>query len=91
MTGARELDHYESNRALGYLFRNVHLDDLSEPSEGFPDTIPEQTTPRGDVISQAIAPLIQLTLDIAAETPEAENKEAKGSTTAFYGKGDTSA
>jgi len=78
VTGARELDYYESDRTLGYLFRNIHLDNLGEPSEGFPDTIPEQTPPLGDVISQAIVPLIQHTLDIAAGTPEVENEEAKG-------------
>jgi RNA-dependent RNA polymerase len=78
VTGAHELDYYESDRALGYLFRNIHLDDLGEPSEGFPDTTPEQTPPLGDAISRAIAPLIQHTLDIAAETAEAENKVAKG-------------
>jgi RNA-dependent RNA polymerase len=77
VTGARELDYYESDRALGYLFRNI-LDDSGEPFEGFPDTTPEQTPPLGDVISQAIVPLIQHTLDIAAETSEVENEEAKG-------------
>jgi RNA-dependent RNA polymerase len=50
VTGARELDYYESDRALGYLFRNIHLDNLDESSEGFPDTTPEQTPPLGDVI-----------------------------------------
>ena len=78
VTGARELDYYESDRALGYLFRNIHLDNLNEPSEDFSDTTPEQTPPLRDVISQAIVPLIQHTLDIAAETPEVENEEAKG-------------
>jgi RNA-dependent RNA polymerase len=78
VTGARELDYYESDRALGYLFRNIHLDDSSELSEGFPDTTPEQTPPLGDVISQAMVPLIQLTLDITAETPEVENEVTKG-------------
>jgi hypothetical protein len=42
VTGARELDYYyESDRGLGCPFRNIHLDELSEPSEGFPDTTPE--------------------------------------------------
>jgi RNA-dependent RNA polymerase len=75
VTGARELDYYESDRALGYLFRNIHLDDMGE---GFPDTTPEQTPLLEDVISQAIAPLIQHTLEITAEASEAENIEAKG-------------
>jgi RNA-dependent RNA polymerase len=77
VTGARELDYYESDRALGYLFRNIQ-DDLDEPSEGFPDTAPAQTPPLGDAISQAIAPLIRHTLEITAKTPRAENIEAKG-------------
>jgi hypothetical protein len=47
--------------SLGYLFQNIHLDDLSEPSEGFPDATQEQIPPLGDVISQAIAPFIQHT------------------------------
>jgi hypothetical protein len=75
VTGAREpawslldsLDYYDLEfwsriarwARLGYLFRNIHLDDLSEPSEGFPDATPEQTPLLGDVISQAIAPLIE--------------------------------
>ncbi len=78
VTGARELDYYESDRALGYLFRNIRLDDSEEPSEDSPDTTPELTPPLEDVISHAIAPLIRLTLDIVAETPEAENMEAEG-------------
>ena len=79
VTGARELDYYESDRALGYLFRNIHLEnDSGEPCEDFSDTTPEQTPPLGDVISQAIVPLIQHTLDIAAETPKVESEDAKG-------------
>jgi len=74
--GSRALDYYESDRALGYLFRNIHLD-AGESSEGVPDTTPEQTPPLGDVISQAIGPLIQHTLDTAGETPKSENEEAK--------------
>ena len=77
VTGARELDYYESDRALGHLFRNIHLDELGEPSEGFPDATPDQTPPLEDVISQAIAPLIQHTLEITAETPRGDNLEAK--------------
>jgi RNA-dependent RNA polymerase len=86
VTGAHELDYYESDRALGCLFRNIHLDDLDEPSEGFPDTTLEQTPPLGDVISQAIAPLIHHTLDIAAGTPETDNEEAKGLYDRFLGE-----
>jgi RNA-dependent RNA polymerase len=77
VTGARELDYYESDRALGYLFRNVHLDDPDKPSDDTLDTHLKPTPPLGDVISQAIAPLIQHTLGIA-ETPETENVEAVG-------------
>ena len=100
VTGTRELDYYESDHALGYLFRNTHLDDLANPllidlitlSSCFPPVVfflPTsgrsfpwhhiRTTPLlGDVISQAIAPFNRHTLDVAAEKPEAENKQAKG-------------
>jgi RNA-dependent RNA polymerase len=74
VTGARELDYYESDRALGYLFRNIHLDEPDVPSEEPPDTNPERTPPLEDVISQALASLIQRTLDIAVGTPEAETE-----------------
>jgi RNA-dependent RNA polymerase len=80
VTGARELDYYESDRALGFLFRNIHLEDLDEPSEDPLDTTPEPAPPLGDVISQVIAPLIQHTLGIA-ETQK-ENADAEG----LYGR-----
>jgi hypothetical protein len=52
----------------------MDLDNSGESSEGFRDTNPEhwQSLALGDVISQAIVPLIQHALDIAAETPEVE-------------------
>ncbi|KAH9989051.1 RNA dependent RNA polymerase-domain-containing protein [Russula compacta] len=77
VTGARELDYYESDRALGHLFRNIHLDDPNEALEGPSDTSPEPTAPLEDMISRAIAPLIKRTLDDTIETPEAENIQAK--------------
>ena len=79
VTGARELDYYESDRALGYLYRNIHLIDTDKPSdsEDVPDTTPKPTPPLKDMISQAIAPRIQHTLDNAFETPEAESAETE--------------
>jgi RNA-dependent RNA polymerase len=78
VTGARELDYYESDRALGYLFRNIHLDEPDFHSEEPPDTTPDRTPPLGDVISQALAPLIQRTLNIAVVTTDAESAETEG-------------
>lgn len=78
VTGARELDYYESDRALGHLFRNIHLDDPNEALESPSDTSPEPTAPLEDMISRAIAPLIKRTLDDTIETPEAENIQAEG-------------
>jgi RNA-dependent RNA polymerase len=79
VTGARELDYYESDRALGYLYRNIRLINTDEPadSEDAPDTTPKLTPPLKDMISQVIAPYIQHTLDIAFETPEAESAETE--------------
>jgi hypothetical protein len=42
VTGARELDYYVSERALGYMFRNIELLDPEEPVEGLPNKTPKQ-------------------------------------------------
>ena len=41
VTGARELDYYYSERALGYLLRSINLLDPDEPLKGLP-TLLEQ-------------------------------------------------
>jgi RNA-dependent RNA polymerase len=78
VTGARELDYYESDRALGYLFRNISVDDPSEPVEDRFNTSPKPTAPLEDAISLTIAPLIQRTLNVGIEIPEGRNIQAEG-------------
>ncbi|KAI0253578.1 RdRP-domain-containing protein [Lactifluus subvellereus] len=77
VTGARELDYYESDRALGYLFRNISLHDPDKPIEGFPTASPGSIGPLEDAISCALAPLVQKTLNAPPEPPEAENRQAE--------------
>ncbi|KAI0253555.1 RdRP-domain-containing protein [Lactifluus subvellereus] len=75
VTGARELDYYESDRALGHLFRNISLHDLNEPIEGFPTASPGPIAPLEDTISCALAPLVQNTLNAPPESHRAENSQ----------------
>ena len=72
MTGARELDYYLSDRALGDMFRNIKLLDPDEPIEGLPIESPEAAAPLKDLISHVLAPLIQRTLNPDAEADGAE-------------------
>ncbi|KAH9018106.1 RdRP-domain-containing protein [Lactarius pseudohatsudake] len=66
VTGARELDYYESDRALGHMFRRITLRDSNEPVEGFPMT--GLIHPLEDPISRALAPLVQSTLNTTTTT-----------------------
>ena len=84
VTGARELEYYESDRALGYMFRSITLRDPREPIDGFP-TIPSgQVAPLEDPISRVLAPLVQNALNTnttvlmrpAAEIPQPEELHA---------------
>ena len=59
VTGARDLDYYESDRALGDLFRAIDLYDPHEPLKGFPITPPQ--APLRDAISLALEPLVLYT------------------------------
>ena len=77
VTGARELDYYESDRALGYLYRNISLNDPDEPIEGFPTASPGSIAPLEDAISCALVSLVQNTLNDPPELPEAENRQAE--------------
>ncbi|KAH9985084.1 RNA dependent RNA polymerase-domain-containing protein [Russula vinacea] len=74
VTGARELEYYVSDRALGYLFRNIEVHDPDEPIEGLPAGFPETTAPLKDPISRVLAPLIQRTLNADDAEPGAENE-----------------
>ena len=59
VTGARDLDYYKSDRALGDLFRAIDLYDPHEPLKGFPITSPR--APLRDAISLALEPLVRYT------------------------------
>jgi RNA-dependent RNA polymerase len=69
----REVDYYESDRALGFLYRNIHLHDLSDPV-----AIPvyEPGPPLTDAISVALAPLVQRALIVDANDPDVEPEAA---------------
>src|SRR5712671_3343419 len=62
VTGAREVDYYVSDRALGYLYRNIKLNDTKEPIKDLPTERPGATAPLKDLVSRAIKPLVQRTL-----------------------------
>jgi RNA-dependent RNA polymerase len=76
VTGARELDYYYSERALGYLFRNISLLDPDEPIKGFTDSA-GATAPLDDAISCTLMPLVKRTLNAAYEVSGAENSQAE--------------
>jgi len=63
VTGARELDYYVSDRALGHLFRNVKLHDPKELVEGFSTEHSGEVAPLEDAITCAVEPHIRRTLD----------------------------
>ncbi|THH12039.1 hypothetical protein EW146_g7842 [Bondarzewia mesenterica] len=61
ISGPRDADFYESDRALGHMFRNVDLPDLKAPLNIL--TVPSNPRrPLSDPISVALAPLVQSTL-----------------------------
>jgi RNA-dependent RNA polymerase len=68
VTGADDLKYYESDRALGDMFRSIHLRKLDEPIDGFPTTDPGRIAPLEDPISRALAPLVQNTLNANTNT-----------------------
>jgi RNA-dependent RNA polymerase len=72
VTGARELDYYHSERALGYMFRNIGLPDLDKPIEGIPTEYPKATGPLKDPISRILAPLVWCTLNLDTDADIAE-------------------
>jgi RNA-dependent RNA polymerase len=62
VTGARELDYYVSDRALGELYRNIKLTDPKEPIEDLSVEGSGGTAPLEDPISRKVAPLVRSTL-----------------------------
>lgn len=72
VTGSRELDYYVSERALGYMFRNINLLDTDKPLEGLPAVRPEISAPLKDPVSRVLAPLIQCALNLDTDADRAE-------------------
>jgi RNA-dependent RNA polymerase len=64
VTGAQDLDYYESDRALGHLFRNIELYDPKELIEGLSSECP---APLEDPITRAVAPHIRSTLGLTQD------------------------
>lgn len=83
VTGARELDYYRSDRALGELFRRIDLYDPTEPLHGFLATPPADIAPLSDAISRVLKPLVRYAIAPAGSgsppppTPGAENPHAE--------------
>ena len=83
VTGARELDYYVSEKALGLMFRNIELLDPEEPVEGLPTIPPKAKSPLNDPISHVLVPLVQRVLnsgpnpDSAKSDSESENGHAE--------------
>ncbi|KAF8260153.1 RNA dependent RNA polymerase-domain-containing protein [Lactarius quietus] len=63
VSSAREQEFYESDRALGYMFRSITLRDPSEPIDGFSTAPLGPIAPLEDPISRALSPLVQNTLN----------------------------
>jgi RNA-dependent RNA polymerase len=78
VTGARELDYYISDRALGNLYRNIELRDPKEPVEGLATQRPEEIAPLQDAITRAVAPCIRKTLNLTHEEAAAAEESSAG-------------
>jgi len=72
VTGAREIDYYVSEKALGHMFRNIELLDPEKPVEGLPTNPPNAKSPLKDPISHVLAPLVQRALNSNPDTHGAE-------------------
>ena len=84
VTGAREVDYYVSDKALGHLYRKIELEDPIKHVEGLETECPEGTPPLEDAITRAVAPIIRRILNTvtddaatAAELPGADNGHAE--------------
>jgi RNA-dependent RNA polymerase len=64
VTGARELDYYVSDRALGYMFRSIELRDPIKPTEGL---VTGSHAPLQDPITKAVAPRVRATLQLSRD------------------------
>jgi len=78
VTGTRELDYNISDRALGHLYRNIELNDTKLPIKDLLTEHPGETAPLQDLISRAIKPLIQHTLNTdGTEQPDREDEHTE--------------
>ena len=78
VTGARDLDYYVSDRALGELFNKIDLYDPHEPLHGFPAMAPGADVvapPLSDKISRVLRPLVRYAL----VSPGTRSEELPGS------------
>ena len=77
VTGARELDYYKSDKALGHLYRNINLENPINPVDGLETEFPEGIPLLEDAITRAVSPVIRRILSTvtaaAAEQPDADN------------------
>ena len=64
VTGARELDYYVSDRALGYLYRRI---ELSDPKKSVDGLATDETAPLEDAITRAVAPYVRSTLNLTSD------------------------
>jgi RNA-dependent RNA polymerase len=71
----RHVDYYESGRALGYLFRNV---DIQELPGRIPIPSPSDIRPLEDAISLTLAPLVQTPLAITSRSFQVEGIQVEG-------------
>ncbi|KAI0263469.1 RNA dependent RNA polymerase-domain-containing protein [Gloeopeniophorella convolvens] len=86
VTGARDLDYYESDRALGFLYRNISLEDPNEPVAGVSAQPP---APLQDPISCALAPLVQSFVgdtDADGPTPAPADADADAQAEALHAR-----
>jgi RNA-dependent RNA polymerase len=84
VTGARELDYYVSDRALGDLFRKIELHDPNEPIEDLPTDRPE---PLQDPISRALAPIIEHRLNTdGVKSPGIDEGDTEGLHARYIGE-----
>ena len=78
VTGSREVDYYESDKALGHLYRNINLEDPMKLVNGLETESPEGTPPLEDAITRAVAPIIRRILNAVAATTGEQPDEDNG-------------
>jgi RNA-dependent RNA polymerase len=79
-TATHQGDYYESDRALGHLYRNI---DMHVPDDLLPVPSLKEVVPLDDPISRALAPLVQIALDAELDTSCVENAQTEDLHTRF--------